>query len=92
VVERLAPHAPAGHVKDFAFRSLPNADGHHRHGFELLYVYPGEGVADLAALMGALRRGIDGREFFLAVEGLDDSPDAEPRERLRASLELLRRL
>ncbi len=92
VVARLAPHARAGHVKDFAFRSLPNADGHHRHGFEVLYLYPGEGVADLPALMAALRRGIGAREFFLAVEGLDDSTNGEPADRLRQSLALLRGL
>ena len=49
VVERLAPLAHAGHVKDYVFRSIPTDDGYHRRGFEVLYRYPGEGVADLPA-------------------------------------------
>lgn len=90
VVEALAPLARAGHVKDYVFRSIPTDDGYHRRGFEVLYRYPGEGVADLAALTAALRRGIADREFFLTVEGLDNRAGvADQRERLEASLRLL---
>ena len=32
VVERSAPLAHAGHVKDYVFRSIPTDDGYHRHG------------------------------------------------------------
>jgi sugar phosphate isomerase/epimerase len=93
VIERLAPLARAGHVKDYVFRSLPTDDGYHRRGFEVLYRYPGEGVADLAALVAALRRGLGERRFWLTVEGLDNRPDvADQRERLGASLALLREL
>jgi sugar phosphate isomerase/epimerase len=93
VVERLAPLARAGHVKDYLFRSLPTDDGYHRRGFEVLYRYPGEGVADLAALVAALRRGVGERTFWLTVEGLDNRADvADQRERLGASLSLLREL
>jgi sugar phosphate isomerase/epimerase len=93
VVERLAPLARAGHVKDYLFRSLPTDDGYHRRGFEVLYRYPGEGVADLTALVAALRRGVGERTFWLTVEGLDNRADvADQRERLGASLSLLREL
>jgi sugar phosphate isomerase/epimerase len=93
VIARLAPLARAGHVKDYVFRSIQTDDAYHRRGFEVLYRYPGEGVADLPALTGALLRGLGGREFFLTVEGLDNRADVDDqRERLAPSLELLRRL
>jgi sugar phosphate isomerase/epimerase len=93
VVERLAPLAYAGHVKDYVFRSLPTDDGYHRRGFEVLYRYPGEGVADLPGLVEALRRGVGERNFFLTVEGLDNRADvADQRERLAPSLARLREL
>lgn len=93
VIERLAPLARAGHVKDYVFHSLPTDDGYHRRGFEVLYRYPGEGVADLAAFVAALRGGLGEREFWLTVEGLDNRADvADQRERLGASLSLLREL
>jgi sugar phosphate isomerase/epimerase len=93
VVERLAPLAHAGHVKDYVFRSIPTDDGYHRRGFEVLYRYPGEGVADLPGLLETLRRGIGERDFYLTVEGLDNRAEvADQRERLLPSLALLRRL
>ena len=93
VIAELAPLAPAGHVKDYVFRSLPTDDGYHRRGFEVLYRYPGEGVADLAALTAALARGLGGREFFLTVEGLDNRADvADQRERLDRSFRALREM
>ena len=93
VIAELAPLAPAGHVKDYVFRSLPTDDGYHRRGFEVLYRYPGEGVADLAALTAALARGLGEREFFLTVEGLDNRADvADQRERLDRSFRALREM
>jgi sugar phosphate isomerase/epimerase len=93
VVEALAPLARAGHVKDYVFESIQTDDGYHRRGFRVLYRYPGEGVADLPALMAALRHGVDGREFFLTIEGLDNRAGvADQQERLAPSLELLRSL
>jgi sugar phosphate isomerase/epimerase len=93
VVERLAPLAHAGHVKDYVFRSLPTDDGYHRRGFEVLYRYPGEGVADLPGLLDALRRGVGERTFFLTVEGLDNRADvADQPARLGPSLARLREL
>ena len=93
VVAELAPLAPAGHVKDYVFGSIHTDDGYHRRGFEVLYRYPGEGVAPLEALIGALREGIGGRRFFLTVEGLDSRAGVHDQvERLRPSLALLRKL
>ena len=93
VIAQLAPLARAGHVKDYVFRSLPTDDGYHRRGFEVLYRYPGEGVADLAALTAALARGLGGREFFLTVEGLDNRADVDDqRERLDRSFRALREM
>ena len=93
VVRALAPLARAGHVKDYLFRSIPTDDGYHRRGFEVLYRYPGEGVADLPALVGALAESVGGREYFLTIEGLDNHAGvADQRERLEPSLALLRRL
>jgi sugar phosphate isomerase/epimerase len=93
VVEELAPLAAAGHVKDYVFRSIQTDDAYHRRGFEVLYRYPGEGVAPLAALVRALRAGVGERPFFLTVEGLDNRAGVHDQvDRLRASLALLRGL
>jgi sugar phosphate isomerase/epimerase len=93
VVDRLAPLAYAGHVKDYVFESIPTDDGFHRRGFRVLYRYPGEGVVDLPALMAALRRGVGERLFYLTVEGLDNRAEvADQRERLAPSLTLLKEL
>ncbi len=93
VVEALAPLARAGHVKDYVFESIPTDDGYHRRGFGVMYRYPGEGVADLPTLMSTLRNGLEGRDFYLTVEGLDNRigvPDQLAR--LAPSLALLRSL
>jgi sugar phosphate isomerase/epimerase len=80
-------------VKDHVFDSIPTDDGYHRRGFEVLYRYPGEGVADLPGLIAALRRGIGERPFHLTVEGLDNRAHvADQRERLAPSLALLGQL
>jgi sugar phosphate isomerase/epimerase len=93
VIEALAPLARAGHVKDYVFESIPTDDGYHRRGFNVLYRYPGEGVADLQALMAALRDGIGDRDFYLTVEGLDNRAEVnDQRARLEPSLDLLRTL
>ena len=93
VVRSLAPLAWAGHVKDYVFESIPTDDGYHRRGFAVRYRYPGEGVADLPLLLAALAEGLDGRDFFLSVEGLDNRADVDDqRERLVPALTLLREL
>ena len=93
VVEELAPLAAAGHVKDYVFRSIQTDDAYHRRGFEVLYRYPGEGVAPLEALVRALRVGVAGRTFFLTVEGLDNRAGVHDQlDRLRPSLARLRTL
>jgi sugar phosphate isomerase/epimerase len=87
VIERLAPLAPAGHVKDYELVSDFVADGYHRRGWDLRWRYPGEGVADLPALLGVLLEAASG-EFLLSVEGLDNRAGlADQVDRLRASLD-----
>jgi sugar phosphate isomerase/epimerase len=93
VVQSLAPLARAGHVKDYVFESIPTDDGYHRRGFEVRYRYPGEGVAELGLLTSTLRKALDGRDFDLSVEGLDNRADVDDqRDRLRPALDLLRGL
>jgi sugar phosphate isomerase/epimerase len=93
VVSLLAPYARAGHVKDYRLRSEPTDDGYHRRGFDVRWCYPGEGAADLASLVRALRAGIPDRDFHLTIEGLDNYADrADQKERIAASLVLLRGL
>jgi sugar phosphate isomerase/epimerase len=93
VVEALAPLALAGHVKDYVLESIPTDDGYHRRGFAVLYRYPGEGVADLPALMAALRTGAGEHDVWLTIEGLDNRADvADQTARLGPSLALLRDL
>ena len=66
------------------------ADGYHRRGWDLRWRYPGEGVADLQALLGVLLEAASG-EFLLSVEGLDNRAGvADQVDRLRASLEAIR--
>lgn len=87
VVERLAPFALAGHIKDYVIESIQTDDGYHRRGFSVLYRYPGEGAAPIAELLATLRDGIDGREFVLSIEGLDNRADVDDQHlRLQRSL------
>lgn len=92
VVRQLAPWAPAGHVKDYRLVSHYVEARFHRRGFEVAYCYPGEGVADLTALLGVLTERPDrDSPYLLSVEGLDNHPGvADQRGRLATSLELLR--
>jgi sugar phosphate isomerase/epimerase len=87
VVVELARLAPAGHVKDYVFRSIQTDDSYHRRGFEVLYRYPGEGAAPLGDLLGALARAVGEREFLLSIEGLDNRAGVHDQvERLGSSL------
>ena len=70
-VELLAPYAVSGHVKDFAVESIPNPDAQHRMGFRVLWRYPGEGLADFAAMLPLLARRTQASRFPLTIEGLD---------------------
>jgi sugar phosphate isomerase/epimerase len=93
VVRALAGIAPAGHVKDYVFESIPTDDGYHRRGFAVRYRYPGEGVADLPLLLASLQEGLAGRDFRLSIEGLDNHADVDDQQRrLRPALDLLRGL
>ena len=93
VVEALAPLSVAGHVKDYQLESIQTEGGYHRRGFSVLYRYPGEGAADLAAIWAALAAGLGGRELPIAVEGLDNRADVRDQaERLQRSFEHLHEL
>jgi sugar phosphate isomerase/epimerase len=93
VVRMLAPLAVAGHVKDYELQSIWTEGRYHRRGFSVLWRYPGEGAADLPALLTALGEGLSGRELQLSVEGLDNAAGvADQIDRLRASLALLREM
>lgn len=93
VVERLAPLAVAGHVKDYRMSSNYIEDGLFRRGFEVQWCYPGEGVADMKRLVGALRLARSDQPYYLSVEGLDNRAGvADQARRLGESLTLLREL
>jgi sugar phosphate isomerase/epimerase len=87
VVNRLFPWAKAGHVKDFKLVSEYVPDKFHRRGFDVQYCYPGEGVANLDALIGVLATADRDGDYRLSIEGLDSQAGvADQRERLTASL------
>jgi sugar phosphate isomerase/epimerase len=78
VIAELAPLALAGHVKDYVLESIQHPDSYHRRGFSVLYRYPGEGQADLPALLGVLRAGLDpARPYLLTLEGLDNRAEVD---------------
>ena len=92
VIERLAPLATAGHVKDYELVSDFVDDGYHRRGWALRWRYPGEGVVELRTLLGVLLEAASG-EFLLGVEGLDNRAGvADQVDRLRASLDAVQML
>ena len=92
-IERLAPLASSGHVRDFELRSIEQPDHYHRRGFEVLYRYPGEGVAPIRALVAKLKQVVGDRPYDLVVEGLDSRADVDDQvERLRRALSFLRAL
>jgi sugar phosphate isomerase/epimerase len=92
-IERLAPLASSGHVRDFELRSIQQPDNYHRRGFEVLYRYPGEGVAPLAVLATKLMQVVGDRPYDLVVEGLDSRAEVDDQvERLRPALAHLRGL
>ena len=92
-IERLAPLASSGHIRDFALRSIQQPDNYHRRGFEVLYRYPGEGVAPIPALVARLEQAVGSRPYDLVIEGLDSRADVDDQlERLRPALAFLRRL
>ena len=78
VIAELAPLALAGHVKDYVLESIQQPDSYHRRGFSVLYRYPGEGQADLPALLRALCDGVDpARPYLLTIEGLDNRAEVD---------------
>jgi sugar phosphate isomerase/epimerase len=92
-IERLAPLASSGHIRDFELRSIQQADNYHRRGFEVLYRYPGEGVAPLPALLSKLAQIVGDRPYDLSIEGLDSRADVDDQlERLGPAIAYLRGL
>jgi sugar phosphate isomerase/epimerase len=92
-IERLAPLASSGHIRDFELRSIQQPDGYHRRGFEVLYRYPGEGVAPLAGLMARLAHVVGNRPYDLSIEGLDSRAEVDDQvERLGPALAHIRGL
>jgi sugar phosphate isomerase/epimerase len=92
-IERLAPLASSGHIRDFELRSIQQPDHYHRRGFEVLYRYPGEGVAPLRALADRLVQVVGDRPYDLLIEGLDSRADTDDQvDRLRPALRHLRQL
>lgn len=92
-IERLAPLARNGHVRDFELRSIQQPDSYHRRGFEVLYRYPGEGVAPVPALIQALVSVVGDRPYDLLVEGLDSRAEVDDQhERLARAMPFVREL
>jgi sugar phosphate isomerase/epimerase len=92
-IERLAPLASSGHIRDFELRSIQQPDNYHRRGFEVLYRYPGEGVAPIAALVTRLAEVVGDRPYDLVIEGLDSRAEVDDQvERLYLALAYLRGL
>jgi sugar phosphate isomerase/epimerase len=90
-IARLAPLASSGHVRDFELRSIQQPDNYHRRGFEVLYRYPGEGAAPVAALVTQLAHTVGNRSYDLVIEGLDSRADVDDQvERLRPALAYVR--
>ncbi len=92
-IERLAPLASSGHVRDFELRSIQQPDQYHRRGFEVLYRYPGEGVAPVASLVTRLAHVLGDRPYDLSIEGLDSRADVDDQvQRLVPAISYLRRV
>ncbi|MEW1776907.1 sugar phosphate isomerase/epimerase [Streptomyces sp. NPDC086777] len=91
---RLAPYAAAGHVKDFRLEScLVGYGSRLRRGFDVRWCYPGEGVADLSALLDVVVTQPRSDVYHLSIEGLDNHGDvADQKDRLSRALSLLRQL
>jgi sugar phosphate isomerase/epimerase len=92
-IERLAPLASSGHVRDFELKSIQQPDHYHRRGFEVLYRYPGEGAAPLSVLVAKLVEIVGDRPYDLLIEGLDSRADVDDQvQRLRPAMAHLRDL
>jgi sugar phosphate isomerase/epimerase len=92
-IERLGPLAPSGHIRDFELRSIQQPDSYHRRGFEVLYRYPGEGVAPVAALVRKLTQVVGDRPYDLSIEGLDSRAEVDDQvERLAPAMAYVRGL
>jgi sugar phosphate isomerase/epimerase len=92
-IDVLAPLARNGHVRDYELRSVHQPDRYHRRGFDVRYRYPGEGVAPLRDLLGALVSAVGDRPYDLLIEGLDSTAQTlDQHDRLAVSMPLVRGL
>jgi sugar phosphate isomerase/epimerase len=92
-IDVLAPLARNGHVRDYELRSVHQPDRYHRRGFDVRYRYPGEGVAPLRDLLGALVSAVGDRPYDLLIEGLDSTAETlDQHDRLAVSMPLVRGL
>ena len=91
VIERLAPLAPAGHVKDYELVSDFVDDGYHRRGLGPALALPRARASPTCRRCSACCSAAAGGEFLLSVEGLDNRAGvADQVDRLRASLQAIR--
>jgi hypothetical protein len=80
-------------VRDYELRSVHQPDRYHRRGFDVRYRYPGEGVAPLRDLLGALVSAVGDRPYDLLIEGLDSTAQTlDQHDRLAVSMPLVRGL
>jgi sugar phosphate isomerase/epimerase len=90
-IERLAPFAPTGHIKDFVLSSNWTEDHYHRRGYTVEFRYPGEGVTDTPRQVAKLAEVKGDEKFRLSIEGLDSHAGVDDQvERLRRSLHWVR--
>jgi sugar phosphate isomerase/epimerase len=90
-IERLAPLSVTGHVKDFALSSNWTSDHYHRRGYTVEFLYPGEGITDVAAHVGKLVELKSGSDYNLSIEGLDSRSGIDDQlVRLRPSVARVR--
>lgn len=84
----LGPFAISGHVKDLVASSVWGAESYYRLGFDVRYVWPGEGILPLAQYLKTLSSNLSVSTIPLTLEGLDEP--ANPTEKARHSLDFLR--
>lgn len=90
VTSILGPHAASGHVKDLVASSVWGTESYYRMGFDVRYVWAGEGILPLTEVLGALAACLSVQSLPLTLEGLDEP--SNPTEKARRSLEYLRRV
>ncbi len=90
VTRLLSPYAVSGHVKDLVANSVWGTESYYRMGFDVRYVFPGEGILSLGLALKAFRDGLSVPNIPLTLEGLNEPDD--PTEKARRSLDYLQNL